>query len=163
MYPKTMKALVMVYFFTLLAFLFLNILGKGSKKMEEKTVANPPKEIRINETATPCNYENKIYAQADKIHYQGINEINLEPVNETLNNNDLTLASVYSEAEVSILERIVEAEAGGEDEDGKLLVANVVLNRVRDEAFPDTISEVVFQRTGGVTQFSPVAKEGMRP
>ena len=63
----------------------------------------------------------------------------------------------YPESEIRVLERIVEAEAGGEDADGKLLVANVVLNRVKDEAFPDTISEVVFQKSKGVTQFSPVA------
>lgn len=56
-----------------------------------------------------------------------------------------------------ILLRIVEAEAGGEDEDGKLLVANVVLNRVNSEQFPDTVTEVVKQKSKGVTQFSPVA------
>ena len=36
-----------------------------------------------------------------------------------------------SEQDYDTLLRIVEAEAGGEDEDGKLLVANVVLNRVK--------------------------------
>lgn len=59
--------------------------------------------------------------------------------------------------EYDILLRIVEAEAGGEDEEGKLLVANVVLNRVNSDRFPDTISEVVFQQSKGVTQFAPVA------
>lgn len=63
----------------------------------------------------------------------------------------------FSEDEIEVLQRIVEAEAGGEDGDGKLLVANVVLNRVLDEDFPDTIREVVFQRSNGVIQFSPVA------
>ena len=53
--------------------------------------------------------------------------------------------------------RIVEAEAGGEDEKGKLLVANVVLNRVKNEKFPDTIEEVIMQKGKGTTQFSPVS------
>ncbi|MBD5528008.1 MAG: cell wall hydrolase [Lachnospiraceae bacterium] len=61
------------------------------------------------------------------------------------------------EEDYEILLRIVEAEAGGEDEDGKLLVANVVLNRVNSEAFPDTVKDVVMQRNDRVTQFSPVA------
>ena len=52
--------------------------------------------------------------------------------------------------------RIVEAEASGEDETGRLLVANVVLNRVRSAAFPDTVYEVVYQQQGGKAQFSPV-------
>ena len=53
--------------------------------------------------------------------------------------------------------RIVEAEAGCEDEEGKLLVANVVLNRVNHKSFPDTVTEVILQKENGVTQFSPVA------
>ena len=53
--------------------------------------------------------------------------------------------------------RIVEAEAGCEDEKGKMLVANVVLNRVKNEKFPDTIEEVIMQQENGTTQFSPVA------
>ncbi len=61
------------------------------------------------------------------------------------------------EGELEVLLRIVEAEAGGEDEDGKLLVANVVLNRVNSDSFPGTVTEVVFQRSKRTTQFSPVA------
>ena len=53
--------------------------------------------------------------------------------------------------------KIVEAEAGTEDRKGKILVANVVLNRVEDGRFPDTVAEVVYQKEGGVCQFSPVA------
>lgn len=63
---------------------------------------------------------------------------------------------ILSEEERTVLQRIVEAEAGGEDAKGKQLVANVVLNRVASEDFPNTISEVVFQESNGVTQFSPV-------
>ena len=61
------------------------------------------------------------------------------------------------EKEYDILLRIVEAEAGGEDENGKLLVANVVLNRLNNSKFPDSIKDVVFQKSKGVTQFSPVS------
>lgn len=53
--------------------------------------------------------------------------------------------------------RVVESEASGEDETGRLLVANVVLNRVRSAAFPNTVSEVVYQRQNGKAQFSPVS------
>lgn len=52
--------------------------------------------------------------------------------------------------------RIVEAEAGGEDRKGKILVANVILNRVMDEQFPDTVTAVIFQEEEGVCQFSPI-------
>lgn len=53
--------------------------------------------------------------------------------------------------------KIVEAEAGCEDEEGKLLVANVVINRVQNEAFPNTVTEVIYQKEQGITQFSPIS------
>ena len=52
-----------------------------------------------------------------------------------------------------VLLHIVQAEAGICDSKGKILVANVILNRVRSDEFPDTVTEVVYQRS----QFSPVA------
>lgn len=62
-----------------------------------------------------------------------------------------------SEQDIECLMKIVEAEAGCEDRIGKLLVANVVINRVRDDSFPDTVTEVVYQRNSHSTQFSPVS------
>ena len=70
---------------------------------------------------------------------------------------ELTPVYELSDDEMEVLLRIVEAEAGSEDEDGRLLVANVVLNRVESDRFPNTVTDVVFQQSGGVTQFSPVA------
>lgn len=63
---------------------------------------------------------------------------------------------ILSEADKLILYKIVEAEAGCEDRMGKILVANVVLNRLHNPQFPDTVEEVVFQQEDGVAQFSPV-------
>lgn len=57
--------------------------------------------------------------------------------------------------EYNTLLRIVEAEATGEDMQGKMLIANVIMNRVRDERFPGTIEEVVWQQIGGSAQFQP--------
>lgn len=58
--------------------------------------------------------------------------------------------------EYNVLLRIVEAEAGGEDITGKMLVANVIMNRVQSGRFPDTVTEVVYQKNStGKAQFSP--------
>ncbi|MCG8483725.1 MAG: stalk domain-containing protein [Clostridia bacterium] len=54
--------------------------------------------------------------------------------------------------EVYWLSRIVEAEAGWEPYEGKLAVANVVLNRVNSIEFPNTIYTVIFDGY----QFTPV-------
>lgn len=68
-----------------------------------------------------------------------------------------TLVYDLPDEELDALLRIVEAEAGNEDEEGKLLVANVVLNRMNAEVFPDTVTGVVLQKERGISQFSPVA------
>ena len=66
-----------------------------------------------------------------------------------------TMKYQLSDKDCEALQRIVEAEAGGEDQEGKLLVANVVLNRVNSDVFPDSVVEVVMQREQGIAQFSP--------
>ena len=66
-----------------------------------------------------------------------------------------TKINVASE-EVTMLERIVEAEAGGEDMVGKILVANVIFNRIASKQFPDSVEKVIFQRSDDDYQFSPV-------
>ncbi len=65
--------------------------------------------------------------------------------------------SGLEEQEYQVLLKIVEAEAGGEDTVGRMLVANVIMNRVRSGRFPNTITEVVYQRCSGRAQFSPVS------
>ncbi|MBQ8312759.1 MAG: spore cortex-lytic enzyme [Clostridia bacterium] len=54
-------------------------------------------------------------------------------------------ASVYREKEIELLSRLVNGEARGEPYIGQVAVAAVVLNRVRHDAFPNTISGVIFQ------------------
>lgn len=62
----------------------------------------------------------------------------------------------YDENDVYWLARIIEAEAGGESGEGKLAVANVVLNRVASGSYPDTIYDVIFNTKYG-TQFEPTS------
>ena len=69
--------------------------------------------------------------------------------------SDSTQLSISS-ADYQVLLKIVEAEAGSEDLNGRILVANVVLNRVKSELFPDCVTDVVYQHSNGVYQFSPV-------
>ena len=61
-----------------------------------------------------------------------------------------------SENDYYWLTRIVEAEAGDQDDIGKILVVNVILNRVRSGQFPDRIKSVIFQNNGKTYQFEPV-------
>ena len=64
----------------------------------------------------------------------------------------------YSESDYNVLLRIVQAEAGNCDIEGRVMVANVILNRVEDDAFPNTITKVVYQKH----QFSPVGNGSIK-
>lgn len=64
---------------------------------------------------------------------------------------------IMSDEDYANLLKIVEAEAGGEDLKGKILVANVIFNRIKSPDFPSNVTDVVWERSGGSTQFSPVA------
>jgi len=52
----------------------------------------------------------------------------------------------YSREDIILLAKLIRAEAGGEPYIGQVAVGAVVLNRVRDSGFPNTISGVIFQR-----------------
>ena len=54
-------------------------------------------------------------------------------------------AALHRESELSLLARLVSGEARGEPYIGQVAVAAVVLNRVRSDEFPDTVSGVIFQ------------------
>ncbi len=62
----------------------------------------------------------------------------------------------YTEEDVLWLARIIYAESCGESFEGKVAVGNVVLNRVENEMFPDTVHDVIFDTRWGVAQFSTV-------
>lgn len=55
------------------------------------------------------------------------------------------IAAPVSEADMELLTKTVQAEAGNQSLIGKRLVARVILNRVDSEVFPDTIEEVLSQ------------------
>ena len=65
----------------------------------------------------------------------------------------------YSAEDLYWLSRIISAEARGEPFIGQVAVGNIVLNRKAHKGYPSTVKEVIFDRQGGVVQFSPV-KDG---
>lgn len=48
-----------------------------------------------------------------------------------------------TESEIELLVRLVHAEAGNQDPIGKRLVADVILNRIDSDRFPDNLTDVV--------------------
>lgn len=55
-----------------------------------------------------------------------------------------------------LLAKIVMAEAEGSGLDKMEHIVSLVLNRVKDDYFPNTVKDVIFQESRGVYQFSPI-------
>ncbi len=70
--------------------------------------------------------------------------------------SDENVTSSYTEDELYWLARIIYAEARGESMEGKIAVANTILERVESEDFPDTIYDVIFDDQYCV-QYEPVS------
>lgn len=100
-----------------------------------------------NEVVTEDNVETEIPTE------ETAEQVVMEETPEALTGNSFSL----EDQEYQVLLKIVEAEAGCEDTEGRMLVANVVMNRVRNGYFPNTVTEVVYQRQDGTAQFSPVS------
>ncbi len=64
----------------------------------------------------------------------------------------------YTKAELRLMSAIIFCEAGAESYKGKVAVGIVVMNRVRSKKYPNTIKEVIYQKS----QFSPVASGALK-
>lgn len=113
----------------------------------EDTFSGELVEAIQNEVVTEDNVETEIPME------ETVEQVVVEVTPEALTGNSFSL----EDQEYQVLLKIVEAEAGCEDTEGRMLVANVVMNRVRNGYFPNTVTEVVYQRQDGTAQFSPVS------
>ncbi len=144
MYKKALSVLLVMH----LIFLFGTLCVKGIS--QNRQAAMPVCEMKLDERVLAKKGSSTIGIVETAVSGQRIADVQLV---------QRTNQYILSEEDLNMLLRIVEAEAGNQDEEGRLLVANVVLNRVESEKFPDTVTEVVLQRENGVCQFSPVSNQ----
>jgi len=114
--------------------------AKTVEEIEEEQIAEAEKAKKEAEASNVTNNQNSSKSAASS-------------------NNSSANATTQSKAvsanvdDQYLLACIVSCEAGGESYEAKLAVANVVLNRVRSGAYPNTISGVVYQPW----QFTPTS------
>lgn len=97
----------------------------------------------------------KMISVKESIHVQEL-KIEKEPIQEKKNREEMikmineTYGSDYDEIvskqkDIHLLAQLIYAEAGNQDRDGKQFVADVVMNRLRSEKFPNSIEEIIYQ------------------
>jgi N-acetylmuramoyl-L-alanine amidase len=67
----------------------------------------------------------------------------------------------YKNSDITLLARLISAEAKGEPYKGQIAVGAVVLNRIKSSSFPNTIPDVIYQP--GAFSPLPMARFGKNP
>ncbi|AGC68165.1 putative cell wall hydrolase [Thermoclostridium stercorarium subsp. stercorarium DSM 8532] len=62
----------------------------------------------------------------------------------------------YTQSDLDLLARLITAEANNQPYTAKVAVGAVVINRVKDSRFPNTIRGVIYEKSYGYYQFTPV-------
>lgn len=114
--------------------------------------------IKYVESASIENKQEQLVEVTEEIPERNVNKQVTSRSGLTVNREEAKIfyediSIELTEDEIEIFERIVEAEVSTNNYEGKLAVANVILNRIESERFPNTMKEVVFARR----QFSPVS------
>lgn len=119
-------------------------IGSNIAIVNERVVSmDAPINLYNNRTYAPLRFISEIF------DYNVDWNENNHSVNITTNKNNDDSEDLYW------LSRLVHAEAQGEPFHGKLAVANVIINRTRNDDFPNTIKKVIFDNKYGY-QYTPV-------
>lgn len=68
----------------------------------------------------------------------------------------IEMDTVFTDEELETFAAIIRAEAEGEPYTGQVAVAASILNRWRSPLYPNSLTEVIYQRVGNSYQYSPV-------
>ncbi len=150
------------------AFLCVDV-KKNDTEKDINLVVEATQSEKMTETQTEDIVENEIAEiESDEIylvmgtmtnHTASVEVAEEETTEEIVAETETVPQTVidYTEEDYNNLLRIVEAEATACDVLGKIMVANVIINRVKNPRFPNSITGVIYHGNG--EQFVPV-KDG---
>ncbi|MBU9713392.1 LysM peptidoglycan-binding domain-containing protein [Evansella tamaricis] len=78
-------------------------------------------------------------------------------VAQPVSSPDTQQVSSITQAELEWLAKMIHAESRGESLAGQIAVGAVIMNRVKSSLFPNTVREVLFERSNGIFQFTPAS------
>lgn len=133
-------------FVTVFAFVTINSHNKMIRNLQYIEVAKVIEPIELIEDNIEIIEKPEVVTQVTSR-----SGLNVDRENPKIFYEDISIE--LTEEEIEIFERIVEAEVTTNNYEGKLAVANVILNRIECDRFPNTMKEVVFAKR----QFSPIS------
>ena len=93
---------------------------------------------------------------SDKVSDDTLDDTYQSATQEETTTSSGSLRLNLSQSEIDTFAKIVHAEARGEPFMGQVGVAAVVINRVLDSHFPNTVTDVIYQKHNGKYAFSAV-------
>lgn len=140
MYRRTIKWSVRALLFLILILIFSLIFAIPTKP---KTLEVKPFSIDME---FPSATIEKPHVEAKEVAEDSVTEIE-EVAEESQIPVETEFVSYYdyTEGELDLLARLIYSEGGGESYETKLGIGSVVMNRLEDSCFPDTIHEVIYQ------------------
>ncbi len=124
------------------------VIAEEETKSSEETIPEAIEEAMVEENSA------KYIATTPVAEEMAAGQEYTDESGNTLVANKLGMTITKEDYEALI--RITHSEAGNQDDIGKMLVTNVVINRKNDNYYPNTIIEVIFQNNGTTYQFQPV-------
>ncbi|GAB6181569.1 hypothetical protein JCM14036_28880 [Desulfotomaculum defluvii] len=82
----------------------------------------------------------------NKVAYSGAKKLDISPQKNRPADFQVSRGNVDRD-ELALMASIIEAEAANEPYDGKVAVGAVILNRVENSEFPNTLSDVIYQES----------------
>ncbi|WP_428908326.1 cell wall hydrolase [Niallia sp. Krafla_26] len=135
----------------------------NSLTLNEITTANPQihnldliyvgQTVNIVKPNERTNEKNEHTVQEKQTSVQAVKTIKTETTSRESTSPVAGTAASLTEEEIDLLARLVRSEANTEPFEGKVAVAEVVLNRMESTQYPDSISGVIYQSG----QFQPVS------
>lgn len=170
MYTRNRKPNWLLIYAVLLTILIVCLYVKTKSKPIEVVVSDNNKDQHLCTTDdTSSGQDNELTAGVFKQVNNYLNQSSLEDaqingVVVTDSQQDFEYEPYeyfeLSERDKYLLAKLIQCEAGNQPIEAKEAVVMVVLNRVDDIRFPNTIEEVIRQNDNGIYQFSPLIEGG---
>ncbi len=131
------------------------------KMMREYNAAYQLQETQLGAMVDEANARAK---EAEQALQETVQPVKVDKLPETVQEPEEHSASEWwSEDDVFCLAAVIYQEAGGDacSDETRRMVADVVMNRVFDERFPNTIREVLEDAPGGALQYGRFALTGV--
>lgn len=128
---------------------------EAAKKKAEEEAAKKQAEAEQKAAAKKTSKKQGSTKKQDKKQKPSSNASNSAPAKSQTPSTENRAPVGFSEDDLKLLTALVHSESGNQPYEGKLAVANVVLNRMKSSKYPNTLSGVIYQSG----QFS-VARSG---